>query len=325
MLALAWLLPGMVQAACHVNAGHVAQDITMNMGQVIISPQAQVGEVLAMREFTIHGVNNLGSCDGSSGGWALGRVLQGQPSALAADIHTTNVPGVGIRLSRRRQGQGLDDLVTYPHDHPLLANTTLNLVQGFFRVELIKIAPQTGSGPLSSGTYSTYYLDGSGPSRPMLTSSVLGSGITVVSSSCEVDAGSRNIGVDFGSVSTPQFTGIGSTQASREFSIELNCVGPTLGEDLVVLGFDYLPDPSGAPGVIRIDGGVDAASGVGVQLLDARSDAPIASGDSVDVGSLAGAGERVLSLPLRARYYQTEANVGGGVTRALATFTIEYR
>lgn len=322
-LALSALLPGAAQAGCSVNAGVIAQNIDMNMGQVIITPSTQVGEVLAMQEFPIQATEAIIRCDWQ-GGWLYGRVLKGTPSALAPNIYTTNVDGIGIRLARRRQGSGLNDIVTYPHDQRGNAISNYSLAAGFFRVEIIKIAAQTGSGVLSDGLYSTYYADTSGSSRPALTSHLYGSGITIVSSSCEVDAGTRNIAVDFGSVPSSQFTGVGSTNTERGFDIGLNCVGPTMGEDLVRLSFGYTPDPSGAAGVIRIDDGPEAASGVGIQLLDARTDTPIPQGERVEVGRIAAPGAHQFSLPLKARYYQTTPSVGGGSTQAIATFTIEY-
>lgn len=323
LLVLACCLPSLAKAQCFLYPRFTPQNIIMDFGQVIISPDAQVGEVLAMREFPINGVE-YGRCVYSSG-LAIGEILQGGASSLSPAIYTTNIPGIGIRLARRRQDSIINDIVYYPHTTATRYHTRLVLSQGFFRVELIKTEAQTGSGPLLSGTYSTYYLRELGPSRPILTSTVLGSGVTVVSSSCEVDMGSRNIAVTFDSVSSSQFSGVGSTLSPREFDIQLNCTGPSLGEDVIALSFDYAPDASGADGVIRVDEGTSAASGIGVQLLDRRSDSPVSSGDLVEVGSLSGTSLRSLSLPLEARYYQVGPSVGGGEVRATATFTIQYR
>ncbi|MCE7524172.1 fimbrial protein [Alloalcanivorax xenomutans] len=316
------LLPTITWARCTVNDGVIAQNIDMNMGQVTITPDAQVGDVLAMREFNINGTDTIVRCDWA-GGWIYGRVLQGQPSALAPDIYTTNVEGIGIRLARRRQGSGLNDIVTYPHDQRGNSNTNYTLAEGFFRVEIIKTAAQTGSGVLTSGLYSSYYTDGSGSSQPVLTSQLYGSGITIVSSACEVDMGSRNIAVDFGTVSRSVFAGVGSTNTEREFQVGLSCVGPSHGQDTVKLSFGYTPDPDGAAGVIKIDEGSEAASGVGIQLLDNRTSTPIANGDRVELGTVT-PGDHQFQLPLKARYYQTAPTVNGGETRAIATFTIEY-
>lgn len=107
-------------------------------------------------------------------------------------VYATDVAGVGIRLYR----QAAQASNTYPHTLNINTRvgekTILDLNEGYFQVELIKTATTTGSGPIASaGPFTTYYADGSGISRPILTSSLSGIGITIVTSTCEVDAGSK--------------------------------------------------------------------------------------------------------------------------------------
>jgi len=320
-LALLWLTPASVWAACNVSWGVNAQDIQMVMGQVIVPPDAAVGQVLKEREFPIRAIENVGDC--FIRGSTIGEMLQGSPSALDNRIYTTNVDGIGVRLSRRLEAN--NQVVYYPHSFQY-NTTSLRLSEGFFRVEVIKIAPAPGSGSLAAGRYTNYYMDGSGPGRPMLTSSLSANAITIISSACQVDAGSRNIAVNFGTTSAASFKGPGSTLNEQDFAIQLHCAGPTMGQDLVRLSFAYTPDASGAPGVIQVDNDAEAATGVGIQLLDRRDNGAINNGETVDLGFVvAGDPSQVLNLPLKARYYQTGPVVRAGRTRALATFTIEYR
>ncbi|MCU5782367.1 fimbrial protein domain-containing protein [Alcanivorax balearicus MACL04] len=305
------------RAACYVETS--VQNINMRMGQVTITPNVPVGTVLAMQEFPIGAREDAVRCYGG-GGYMRGRTLIGNPSSYDPNIYTTQVDGIGIRLSRRIAG--LSQTVVYPHDLRLNSSRG-RLSEGYFRVEIIKIANQTGSGTLAPGQYTTYYADGSGSGTPILTSYLDASAITIVSSACEVDMGSRNIAVDFGTVSRSVFSGVGSTNTEKEFQVGLSCVGPSNGQDTVKLSFGYTPDPSGAAGVIKIDGGTEAASGVGIQLLDNRTSSPIANGERVELGTVT-PGDHQFQLPLKARYYQTAPIVNGGETRAIATFTIEY-
>ncbi|MGB1761721.1 fimbrial protein [Alloalcanivorax xenomutans] len=320
LVLMAALLPSLGWASCNVRSYIVPQDIKMTMGQVTLTPNVPVGTVLAMQEFPIFPVTNYANCTWGSG-YMIGQTLIGNPSTYDPQIYTTNVQGIGIRLSRRIEG--LSQTVVYPHQLGPFSNTNLNLSEGYFRVEIIKIAEQTGSGTLVSGQYTRYYADGTGAGRPILTSTLDASAITIVSSACEVDMGSRNIAVDFGTVSRSVFAGVGSTNTEREFQVGLSCVGPSHGQDTVKLSFGYTPDPSGAAGVIKIDGGTEAASGVGIQLLDNRTSSPIANGERVELGTVT-PGDHQFQLPLKARYYQTAPIVNGGETRAIATFTIEY-
>ncbi|GHE20786.1 fimbrial protein [Halomonas urumqiensis] len=326
LLATVLLLPEAAKACTMNDPYHQAQNIIMELGQVIIPPDAEVGEMLAAQEFPITRVADIIDC-GSSGGFAYGDIQSGQqPSAIDPEIYTTNVQGVGIRLSRRLVGSSLADLVVYPHTFSLNPNTNYSLAEGYFRVEIFKIAQQTGSGPLLPGQYTSYYIGGY-QDTPILTSEVVGEGITVVSSSCKLDAGSRNIAVDFGSVPSARFTGVGVTHTPRDFSIGMTCNGPNVGEDVAALSFEYTADTAApaAAGVIRLQQGVDAASGMGIQLLGMPGEAPVANGEVLELGTVQAGQERQFTQDMRARYYQTQANVTSGLTRAQATFNIEYR
>lgn len=325
LFATALLLPEAARALCTVDSDYVTQNIVMDMGQVIISPDAQVGELLAAKDFPIARAEDISYCDGG-GGVTYGEVLNVGSSTIEPKIFATGVQGVGIKLTRRRSSQKVNDAVVYPHTFTNSPDTTYSLAQGYFRVELYKTAAQTGSGPLPVGRYSTYYDDGS-PNRPLLTSEVVGEGITVVSSSCKLDAGSRNIAVDFGRVPSARFTGVGVTHTPRDFSIGMTCNGPNIGEDVAALSFEYTPDTAApaAAGVIRLQQAADTASGMGIQLLAMPGEAPVANGEVLELGTVSANEERRLTQDMRARYYQTQANVTSGLTRAQATFNIEYR
>ena len=303
-------------AACNVTmTSGLPQVIQMDMGRIVIPATTAIGAVFATRDFPITGINGYGSCT-ASGGSAIGIMEQG--SDTGGRIYSSLVPGVGIRLSRVAGSLGQ---LNYPHVLTLTGASTLNLNAGLFRVELIKTAATTGSGAFAAGEYTSYYLNGTGPSRPMLTSVLSGNGITIVSPSCMVDAGSLNIPVDFGSVPKSTFTGVGSTAAERNFAINLTCQ-QSPGNVLISLD----PNTGGStssPGVLAIATGAGAATGVGIQLLDARNDQPVTYGVGIPAGNrISSAGP--LSVPFKARYYQTQTTVTPGTANSTATFTIQY-
>ncbi|MDN3524554.1 fimbrial protein [Halomonas sabkhae] len=321
-------IPGHALASCEIVVdGFQAQNINMAVGRVIVPANSQVGDRLAIEEFPINDKpadgDVLTECD-ESGGYSRGEMLVGQPSSLGPNIYSTNVPGIGIRLSRRIQGRDLT--VEYPHTLTLDPEGTYFIGNGFFRVEVFKTAPQTGSGPLATGQYTTYYNDGDGPSKPLLTSYLDANAITIISPTCEINAGSRNIPVNFGQVPESTFEGVGTTNTERNFDIGMQCTGPNYGEAFLDLRFEYAPDPDGPAGVIALEETNDAASGVGIQLLDRRDNSTIENMEAVQVATLVpGDNGRMLSLPLKARYYQTQANIEPGRTKATAEFLIEYR
>jgi len=310
-------------AQCRVTTTN-PQDIIMNVGRVLITPYDNVGDVLATGKFDIARSTSI-TCSGSS--TMYGRILQGAASSLSSNIWTTNVPGVGIRLYRQI-GSSMGKY--YPHD--LTVSGAAYLAEGYFVVEIIKIAEQTGTGTLAPGQYSTYYADSTGPSRPILISHVVGDGITIVTSSCSVDTGSKDKVVNLSTVPSSVFTGVGSTAAEQDFSININCVGGSgteyltggSGDGLVNVRFDYTADASNASGVLRTLQDSNAASGVSVQLLNGNDSTPINSGSSVYAGKTIANQTNTLTLPLKARYYQTGSKVTGGAIKAITTFTLEY-
>lgn len=315
-------------ARCTLNdRNFVAQDVQMDMGQIVILPSLSVGGVIKELVVSINERTNVASCD-LWGGSAIGRFVNAaQQNAVAgfSNVYATDVAGVGIRVYR----DSGEIQTYYPHTVSLGRLKSFNLAGGRFRVELIKTAAQTGSGVIApNGRFTTYYLDGEGEGRPMLTSTFKGSGTTVVSPTCEVQAGSRNIAVDFGSVPNTTFTGVGSRAVNRDFQIRLNCQGSNLADYQSKIGIrlDATQDSSNAPGVLQIDQGNNAARGIGIELVDMRSgsEAELQFGEVLDVGATT-PNTSVLSLPLRARYIQTVAGqVGAGDASGSATFTIEY-
>lgn len=325
VIFLASLLPDLGWAYCYVETGAI-QKIKVNLGPIAVSSDMPVGKVLDRQELPVSASYKLGRCH-EAGGHLIADMLIGQPSDYDPKIYTTNVQGIGIRISWKLSGRNTK---VFPYNDRLANHYTFlwgwnkyhfRQQPGTVKVEIIKIAKQVGSGTLMPGLYAHYYAGGSGPGKPMTTITL---GATVITASaCEVDMGSRHIAVDFGTVSRSMFAGVGSTNTEKEFQVGLACVGPGHGQDSVKLSFAYTPDPSGAPGVIKIDGGTEAASGVGIQLLDNRTASPIDKGERIELGAMT-PGKHRFQLPLKARYYQTAPTVNGGETRAIATFTIEY-
>ena len=300
----------------------------MNLGAVVLRPDTPVGAVILKKSFYIPN-KPVGYCNGN-GGSAIGVISTGYPlSQLGNNIYETNIKGIGIRLYRHGDTR-IDTF--YPHELRLQGGgTPYSLDPGYFVVEIIRLPGPTGAGSLIAGLYSSYYLNASGPSKPILTSHVYGNSITIVNSTCMIDAGSRDISVDMGSVARNDFSGIGSTLNERNFNIRLNCLGGNDSEwsqkrgDVSLL-FSYAPNPRwGNQGVIQPEGGKTSASGVGIQLLTGQSNTPVRNGDSVFAGHLSPDTRTTVTVPMKARYYQTDNHIAGGNVSALATFTLVYQ
>jgi type 1 fimbria pilin len=290
----------------------------MNLGRVVIPSDLPVGATITTWQTQISQPGTAMSCDRQGGATVYADVVQGQPVPGYGKVYTTGVAGVGIRMSRRTANASTS--MVYPATFSAQANTNYTLDASTFVVELIKTAPTTGSGPLVAGQYSSYHLN-SDPAHPLLTTWVEGEGITIVSPSCSVDAGSRNIAVNFGAVPQAQFRGVGTTAAERDFTIGLRC---QQSPGSVYVRLDATPDPSNSPGVLQIAQGSQAAQGVGIQLLDARDGQPVRYGGDIGAGS-SPAGPSLLQVPFKARYYQTGGTLVPGAANGIATFTIDYQ
>ena len=303
------------------------QDIKMNLGRIVLRPDMAPGTVISSKQFPI-AYEWVAECAGR--GSMIG-VLSSNYSAseLGNNIYKTNIPGIGLRLYRESRS-GLIKTY-YPHSIPYSGRSTLYLDPGFFSVEVIRLPGPTGAGTLNPGLYSVYYANNTGPSKPVLTSHVYGDGITIVNSTCSIDAGSRDITVDMGTVSRKEFTGVGSTLNERNFNIRLNCVGGNESQwsqkrGDVSLAFSYSPNSTwGNQGVIQPEQGQSAAQGVGIQLLTDKENMPVKNGDYVYAGRLSAFANATIDVPMKARYYQTDNKVSGGSVSALATFTVVYQ
>ncbi|MCR6480128.1 type 1 fimbrial protein [Variovorax sp. ZS18.2.2] len=315
-----------VEAACFKPDNYQMKEILMDMGRVIIPNETPVGAVFKTERFPIliNGASEVSSnCFG--GGSVSGRILQGNPVPGRDNVFTTQVPGVGIRFSREiTSGDGRSTQTFYPHNLARIGDVDTAIYSpSYFTVDLMKIAATTGNGPLAAGTYTTYTRDGD--SSVIINSFLSGFGITIITPSCSVDAGSKNIVVDFGKVPQSNFKGRGTTTGDRNFNIRLNCRAGVGERNIVHLRMDATKDPAavGDDGVLQItQGGANNATGVGIQIVDGNSRTPVKFGDEALVGPSKD-GDYV--LPYTARYFQTGEKVTPGRADGTATFTLDYK
>lgn len=303
------------------------QDIKMDLGRIVLRPDMAPGTVISSKQFPI-AYQWVAECSGR--GSMIGILSNNYAaSELGNNIYRTNIPWIGLRLYRESRSGWIKTF--YPHSIPYSGRTTLYLDPGFFSVEVIRLPGPTGAGRLNAGLYSVYYADGTGPSKPVLTSHVYGDGITIVNSTCSIDTGSRDITVDMGTVARKDFTGVGSTLNEKKFNIRLNCVGGNESQwsqkrGDVSLAFYYTPDTTwGNQGVIQPEQSQTAAQGVGIQLLTDKASTPVKNGDYVYAGRLSEFANATIDIPMKARFYQTNSQMTGGSVSALTTFTIVYQ
>ncbi|WP_313275082.1 fimbrial protein [Stenotrophomonas sp.] len=315
-------------AACMISpfSGFVPQDIDLSMGPISVPPGLPVKGVIAKRTFSITPKPaNQFICALFVLNYMTIEYVPTRKN-IDAPIYATDVPGVGVTLVVNVVPV-LSTGFYYPGVVRLALQNQFYIPSGTFEIAFIKTAEVVGSGQVAlPGLFARQYLEGDGPGKPVLTASFRGAGTSIVPPTCVASAGSANIAVDLGRVSSSSFTGVGSVSPSRDFSIDLDCgsldkAGATIGVRL-----DAVQDVSGAPGVLRLAAGADSAQGVGIQLLQRQGagESQVRFAENIVLATAPVSAGR-LSLPMRARYMQTQAGqVTPGKGNGVATFTIQY-
>lgn len=307
-------------AKCTLSKQFETVKINMSIGKVVIRPSDAVGTVLYKKQIPIpDNRSSTVSCDTGTPGKFVAELVGKPQLAMQPNIYRTNISGIGIRLYRTVKGNSTFSGY-YPYTRQLDANNNYYIGAGEFVIEIIKTAMTTGTGSLAQGLYSTYYLD-TDNSIPLLTSSVIGETITITSSSCEI-VGNKDRVVQLPTINKSGFKGVGSTQGTQPFDMNIKCVGGKNASDTISLSFDY-DVATGTNNVLKnLSPDNVKAKGVGTQLLS--NNKPIVDQGIVVLGSLSSEQQATYSVPLEARYYQTESVVTAGEVKSMATITIQY-
>lgn len=264
-------------------------------------------------------------CHGASHGdhSATVRVRFADPGQVIVDpngglIVPTTLPGVGLRLTGSPMPQLDNAIGGYVFGTTDGRGRTGGQVSGSITAQLVKTGPVgTGTVAMNNPLLHFDYVAHGQSSRPLTDMSISGSEHVDVYG-CSVQAGSANLAVTLPTVGSGQFNGVGAVAGDTPFHIALQCQSGTT----VHIQFDAngRGDPN-HQGVILPAAGDGDASGIGVQLLDGGGDA-VTFGHTQSVGM---APDGPMSIPLRARYFQTGATVGGGQVSATVTFTLTYQ
>jgi type 1 fimbria pilin len=236
-------------------------------------------------------------------------------------VYSTNVAGIGYAI-------GIDN--TSPCNGSWYVNGDSNqfitcwqkatmfmtfTAVGKFRLAFYKTAPTTGSGVVNSTSVGGSILQDASTWRP--ESALTMNSFTVTTTACSVT--NTAIKVPMGDVLKTAFSGQGSTTPEKSFGINLDCDASTR----VNL---TLEDPTGKstlPGVLPLTTieKETTAGGVGVQVL--YNDAPVTFGSMFTIATTTAKG--AMTIPLKARYYQTAGTVTAGKANSMATFTLTYQ
>ncbi|WP_392563919.1 fimbrial protein [Orbus wheelerorum] len=290
----------------------------LDMGTVVVNPNLKVGDVIATQSFPFAETDILFYC--KKGDYLAAVVNTALFTTNNNKIYQTNVPGVGIQLTR--------DNNIYPYLYTAKNDNNIYIPAGNFIVTLYKTADAVSSGALSSGNYTTYGPEGGGLATSGLTTYMSANGTKIVSPSCSVVSGAQQ-NVYLEPINNTKLTTVGSTAGDTNFKIELKCSGGSSvnsGFDNISMAFTgTIPSNlSNTDGVLVNDADSSGAQGVGIQVLDSQKK-PLEFEKKYIVGSLA-MPETVyfISPNYTARYYRYGSSITPGVVDAKMIFNITY-
>lgn len=305
------LMPGKAWALCS------ASDSTLVFSPTPVQRDAPVGTIIARGTVTTRISCNTQQ---ASGEWRISLSpsnIDGGATSLP-NVRQANKSGVGIRWMNTNAETGtsqymsktaLNDSGTY---RGLPQTITTNFTDAF---ELVKVGTiSTGVLPAFNLAYD--YRNASGNTFGRLINFKISDAL-ITSMSCGVN--NTAVSVPMGTVKRKDFKGPGTWPGdtdTRNFNISLNCNTGTS------VNFKIEGNAQNASqGILSLNGGAESASGVGIQLLHNNSPLPLST--MINTGTAATEGE--YSIPLQARYYQTQSAVTSGTANSSATFTLTYQ
>ena len=319
-----------VYAQCTPKKGFTTSELDMTLGRIVIQPSDPIGKIL--KKAAIPYARNPTSIYQCPSPPTIKGILTQNPtlSPLGNFIYNTNIPGIGIRLSRIMNLQDSTEKF-YPYNW-IYSNDkfpkNIILAAGVFNIEIIKTAAITGSGAISPGQYTTHYFDNN-ISKPSLITTLKANAITIASSSCEIQ-GSINKMVTLPKVTKDQFKGIGTTAGERNLSFDILCNGGKNPSDLstsnkISLSFDFTAN-SDLKSIVNSATPKKKANGISTQIINKYKNANtvITKGSTHVLGSVNSNQSVTYNVPLSARYIQTGQNITAGLVQGSATVTIEY-
>lgn len=330
------LMAGPASADCTVADGYSAATAQLDFGQILIDGNTQPGDVLATARAVLPARSSALRCRRGSlvifsnpGGTRV--LLSRAQTAFSDTVFSSGVPGVGIRL---QQAPASDQYGLFRYD-PYAAGAArsfrfFGVVSATFasvdrpQITLTAEAVRTGepisAGRLTGGTFARLATDGGdAASNTILNAEVRGS---VVGSTCQI-AGASDITVVLPPVALSRFSATGNTAGGTPFSIRLACQGIEDARDRVSIAFDYTPAQGlASSGVLSNAAADEAASGIGVQILDnaGRSIPPNTPANAQPLVN----GPSRPGFNFKARYDQTSNAPTAGRVRATARFLIAY-
>ncbi|MFC4860272.1 fimbrial protein [Pseudomonas sp. JS3066] len=248
--------------------------------------------------------------------------MEGTTPSTGHQLYASGIPGISFRLK--------SPFVCYTGYWPGQCKSQIwseSVYPHPITLELVKTGPITGGGKLS-GEFARRFTD----YEDEVIYSWSGNSLEIKPTTPTCNATQKTLDVPLEKVSTSIFTGVGSTSPEKTFAITLECSG---GVEGVTTNLYMTMTDQTAP-ANRTDqlslAPSSTASGVAIQVLNGTQ--PVRYGpDSSESGNEnqwpvpngQGIGNQRLTIPLSARFIQTQPTIVPGFANGHATFTLSYR
>ncbi|MDK6932428.1 fimbrial protein [Klebsiella aerogenes] len=266
------------------------------------------------------------------------------------DIFPTNIPGIGVIFTILSNRLDSSFPSTWENTTPLGFGT---LTQGLgqfsqVKIEFIKTGPIAPGVQQIQGAALPSFQVVSGSNSPSVMSNVFinlnFTGTTTVhTKTCQL--ATSDIEVNLGSHEVNMFDSPGKSTEWKDFDIVLQGCPPFYGygnykfkeasgisvgsntDNVVSIVFKSANGTvEGNPLLAKLDGGVNAATGVGIELSqrDISGSIPMDGSDGFKLLNLTKEDNATYKIPLKARYVQTDSTVKAGPANGSVIFTITY-
>lgn len=319
---------------------------------VSIPAGAAVGDVIYQQSIQIKNFPSTRiSCD-SAADFYFGHEYASTPKARSAyrtDIYETGVPGIGVKVM-------VNGTADYPYISQPIAycGSTKACIpdssQWYHpnKVMFIKTSNDVSAGKILASDLPTIrYIWGQKTGMVPLHIVSLSGSITINVPTCDISTASGTMTVPLGQHKLEIFTGKGTASPWKDASIKLiNCgrfygetstsiasfdgkntsITGTLGSNkwsMTISPYNGVIDQ--AKGIIDIDDDNSRATGIGIQLSTTESTAGLIDLSAPVKGALPNDGSQNITIPLYARYIQTDNAVTAGKANGKLMYTITYQ
>lgn len=270
-------------------------------------------------------------------------------SSYGRGVYETGLPGIGIKFVR---GNGLADFPTTVLSTNCVASEHCFYEDGWSadsRILFIKTANTVTPGTISVNNLPSvvYSFGQSGSMRNIYKISLIGN-LKITTPTCDISPASQAMSVDMGQHYTDTFTGKGSVTQWKDASIQLTNCGQFYGntpngylaktyngtastaavmqQNVLSISLNPLNGVvDAAKGIMKIDNASDRATGIGIQLSRSKNTSDLVNLADKSSQKIAQDGPTSITVPLFARYIQTENNVLAGKANSKLEYTITYQ